>query len=127
MLPAIRLESTNPPFNFVRSLYTRGMQAWDATPAWLQVVESKGLQKHPSWLNKCVQLYETYQVRHGIMVVGPAGSGKSAIIDCVAGALTEMGNKHVIWRMNPKAITAPQMFGRMDAATGDWLGVCRLG
>ena len=48
----------------------------------------------------------------------PAGSGKSAILDCLAAALTELGTKHVIWRMNPKAITAPQMFGRMDAATG---------
>ncbi len=59
-------------------------------------------------------------VRHGIMLVGPAGSGKSAICECLAAALTELGTKHVIWRMNPKAITAPQMFGRMDAATGDW-------
>ena len=57
-------------------------------------------------------------MRHGIMLVGPAGSGKSAICECLAAALTELGTKHVIWRMNPKAITAPQMFGRMDAATG---------
>lgn len=84
-----------------------------------QVVEERGLQKHPSWLNKCIQLYETYLVRHGIMVVGPAGSGKSTIIDCLAAALSELGNKTVVWRMNPKAITASQMFGRMDAATGE--------
>lgn len=49
-----------------------------------------------------------------------AGGGKTAILECLAGALTELGTKHVIWRMNPKAITAPQMFGRMDATTGDW-------
>ena len=86
----------------------------------IQVVLERGLQLHPNWLNKCIQLYETYLVRHGIMLVGPAGSGKSAICECLAAALTELGTKHVIWRMNPKAITAPQMFGRMDAATGDW-------
>jgi Hydrolytic ATP binding site of dynein motor region len=39
------------------------------------VVKEKGLQLHPSWLNKCIQLYETYLVRHGIMLVGPSGSG----------------------------------------------------
>jgi dynein heavy chain len=54
------------------------------------------------------------------MLVGPSGSGKTAIMEVLAGALTELGTKHTIWRMNPKAITAPQMFGRMDAATGDW-------
>lgn len=66
-------------------------------------------QLHGPWLNKCIQLYETYLVRHGIMLVGPAGSGKSMIAECLADALTELGTKHVIWRMNPKAITAPQV------------------
>jgi dynein heavy chain len=85
-----------------------------------KVALEKGLQLHAPWLNKCIQLYETYLVRHGIMLVGPSGGGKSAIMEALAGALTELGTKHVIWRMNPKAITAPQMFGKMDASTGDW-------
>ena len=36
-------------------------------------------------------------------------AGKSSILECLAAALTELGTKHVIWRMNPKAITAPQV------------------
>lgn len=54
------------------------------------------------------------------MLVGPSGGGKSTIEECVAGALSVVIGKHQIWRMNPKAITAPQMFGRLDPATGDW-------
>jgi len=43
-----------------------------------------------------------WQVRHGIMLVGPTGSGKTAICETLAGALTELGVKHNIWKMNPK-------------------------
>ena len=85
-----------------------------------QVARENGLQQHPSWLAKCVQLYETYQVRHGIMLVGPTGAGKTAIAETLRGALTITDNEHQIWKMNPKAITAPQMFGLLDAATDDW-------
>lgn len=92
----------------------------DVSRALEKVALERGLQLHPNWLNKCIQLYETYLVRHGIMLVGPTGSGKTQIAECLAGALTELGTKHVLWRMNPKAITAPQMFGRMDPSTGDW-------
>ena len=69
----------------------------------MQVVAERGLQAHAPWLNKCIQLYETYLVRHGIMLVGPSGAGKTAIMECLAAALTELGTKHAIWRMNPKA------------------------
>ena len=92
----------------------------DIEAAMAKVATERGLQLHPTWLSKCVQLYETYLVRHGIMVVGPTGAGKTAICETLAGALTELGTKHNILKMNPKAITAPQMFGRMDASTGDW-------
>lgn len=92
----------------------------DISGALESAVRERGLQPEPSWLNKIIQLYETQLVRHGIMLVGPSGTGKSCAIECLAAALTQLGNKTVVWRMNPKSITAPQMFGQLDAATGDW-------
>lgn len=38
-----------------------------------------GLEDVDGFVTKCIQLYETTVVRHGLMMVGPTGSGKTRV------------------------------------------------
>lgn len=42
-----------------------------------ETVKEMQLQPVPSFCTKCIQLYETTIVRHGLMLVGPTGGGKT--------------------------------------------------
>jgi dynein heavy chain len=81
------------------------------------------LQPGKDWKKKIIQLYETSLVRHGIMVVGAAGSGKSTIfkvlLNCLSGI--EGNPKYKLHGLNPKAVTNAQLFGELLKATNEWV------
>eukprot|EP00471_Norrisiella_sphaerica_P006901 CAMPEP_0184484204 /NCGR_PEP_ID=MMETSP0113_2-20130426/5915_1 /TAXON_ID=91329 /ORGANISM="Norrisiella sphaerica, Strain BC52" /LENGTH=4710 /DNA_ID=CAMNT_0026865073 /DNA_START=240 /DNA_END=14372 /DNA_ORIENTATION=+ len=87
--------------------------------------EEWGYVYHPSWKKKAIQLYETSLVRHGLMMVGPAGGGKTVATRVLLEALSVMAAadgspKCEEVRMNPKALRAPEMFGENDLLSGEW-------
>jgi len=78
--------------------------------------------RHEDWILKCIQLFETTNVRHGIMLVGPTDGGKSAIFDCLIDTLKIVNDEtYVMKRMNPKAVLAKQMYGQSDPVSGEWI------
>lgn len=71
------------------------------------------------------QLYDTIKVRHGLMLVGPTGGGKTSVYKCLATSMTSLAGKgqnkvhlHII---NPKSIKIPsQLYGDYNEATHEW-------
>ncbi|KAJ2945273.1 hypothetical protein O0L34_g9351 [Tuta absoluta] len=83
-----------------------------------------------SFVFKIIQLYETTVVRHGLMLVGPAGAGKTKCYEILRDALTAIKNKPApdgfpftpvhTFVVNPKSITMGQLYGEFDLQTHEW-------
>ena len=88
------------------------------------------LKDVPGFIHKCIQLYETTVVRHGLMLVGPTGSGKTKCYEVLQKAMTSLAGKmapsgepfKVVHSdvLNPKSITMGQLYGEFDALTHEW-------
>lgn len=81
------------------------------------VMQSSVLQYSPEFELKSIQLYETIQVRHGLMLVGGVMAGKSTIVSTLANALE---SKVKVQSMNPKSVTIGQLYGDFDKISHDW-------
>lgn len=93
----------------------------DLDVALSKAIEDTMLVHHQGWVNKVIQLYETQLVRHGIMLVGPSGGGKSRIFEILQQGLSVItGTNHKQARLNPKAIRAAEMYGEVDPMSGEW-------
>jgi len=69
-----------------------------------------------------MQLYDTIQVRHGLMLVGPTGGGKTSVYKTLSSAMTSLSKegqfKVHLHILNPKSIKIPsQLYGDYNEAT----------
>ena len=79
------------------------------------------LKNEPKWFIKIIQLYETSIVRHGFMLVGAAGCGKSTVMNVLTEAWSTIDTQIKITRMNPKAIKGQEMYGVMNTISQEWI------
>mmetsp|Transcript_18662 Transcript_18662/g.41434 ORF Transcript_18662/g.41434 Transcript_18662/m.41434 type:complete len:1758 (-) Transcript_18662:2744-8017(-) len=79
------------------------------------------------FMMKVIQLLDTIGVRHGLMLVGPTGGGKTCnyrVLQRGRTALAVQGvgdsTKVQLHVLNPKSITQAQFYGAFDPVTHEW-------
>ena len=78
------------------------------------------LQTEDSFILKIVQLEELLAVRHSVFVLGPAGTGKTQVIKTLNKTYQNQKRKPLLHDINPKAVTADELFGFINPATREW-------
>ncbi|XP_066254312.1 dynein axonemal heavy chain 6 [Euwallacea similis] len=95
----------------------------------VKVMEKKNLQPEECMIHKVIQLHETMIVRWGVMLMGPAGGGKTTILNTLNWSLTRMGEEGQqgpyyqsvrTFIMNPKAVSAGELYGEVNPFTLEW-------
>ncbi|XP_055022499.1 LOW QUALITY PROTEIN: dynein axonemal heavy chain 6-like [Boleophthalmus pectinirostris] len=90
------------------------------------------LQPLPAMTKKVIQLYETMLVRHGVMLVGPTGGGKTTVYTILANTLETLYNSEYketnpfyqpvkTYVLNPKSVTMGELYGEMNNLTLEWI------
>eukprot|EP00937_MAST-01D_sp_MAST-1D-sp2_P003391 g3391.t1 len=103
-----------------------------------RVAEERGLQATDRFVLKAVQVRETLDVRHSMIMVGPGGSGKTEIFnaclmtdnlldgwrDQPAGRCFKSKAAAVAERLSPRAVTPAELYGWFSAADRRWTDGC---
>ncbi|XP_011495537.1 PREDICTED: dynein heavy chain 6, axonemal [Ceratosolen solmsi marchali] len=95
----------------------------------ITIMQEASLQPEYCSLQKVIQLHETMRVRHGVMLVGPTGSGKSTVLHTLKNTYTRLHKLGVsnqyyqpvhMYILNPKAVTIGELYGEVLAISNEW-------
>jgi dynein heavy chain 1 len=86
-----------------------------------EVCAERRLVVGDAWLDKVIQLYQIQNISHGLMMVGPSGSGKSQAWQVLLAALERVdGVEGASYVIDPKAIDKEALYGTLDPTTREW-------
>ncbi|PWZ01334.1 cytoplasmic dynein heavy chain 1 [Testicularia cyperi] len=73
------------------------------------------------WTEKVLQLYQIQKISHGLMLVGPSGTGKTQAWQVLLAALERLeGQEGVSYVIDPKAVSKESLYGTLDPTTREW-------
>ena len=94
-----------------------------------EMITDHKIQQEPSFVEKVIQLFETFAVRFGVMIVGPATAGKTTCYKILAAAMNNLrqvkASKNQNFQevemkvLNPKAINMGELYGEYNEVTQD--------
>lgn len=92
----------------------------DLEKAIRDIIEEDALQPEQSLIDKIIQLNDTMQTRHGNMLVGKTGSGKTTAWKILSRAVPRVSRNVLTYLMNPKALSLNELYGAYDLNTRQW-------
>ncbi|EIW66046.1 hypothetical protein TREMEDRAFT_35527 [Tremella mesenterica DSM 1558] len=86
-----------------------------------EVCAERHLVPGEAWVDKVVQLYQIQNISHGLMMVGPSGTGKTQAWQVLLAALERVdGVEGTSYSIDPKAIDKESLYGTLDPTTREW-------
>ncbi|OHS94615.1 Dynein heavy chain family protein [Tritrichomonas foetus] len=92
----------------------------DLEKAIRDIIAEDGLQPETALIEKIIQLNDVMETRHGNMLVGRTGSGKTTNWKILSRAVTRCGRNVLTYLLNPKALSLNELYGAYDLNTRQW-------
>jgi dynein heavy chain 1 len=87
----------------------------------IEICKSMSYVPGDEWIQKILQLEQVLTMRHGVMLVGPSGVGKSTALDVLLKGLEKCdGIKNEKYVIDPKAMDKYDLYGVLDGTTMQW-------
>jgi len=92
-------------------------------------IRSQNLVPVPAFVNKVIEIFDCKLARHGNMIVGKTGAGKSSAWKCLQRTLSTLSAVHPdeehyqkvhVHTINPLALSNDEIYGSFHPSSGDW-------